>query len=814
MIGIVVVSHSARLAEGLCELAAQVGQGRVKLAAAGGTSDPRNPLGTNAFRVLAAIESAWCDGGVLVFTDLGSAALSAETALGFVDEERRPRIHLCDAPLVEGVVAAVSQGAAGAGIEEILREAASSGKAVPPPVEVAAEAEEVVTLPNRLGLHARPAAQLVRLARRFDARIRVENLSRGAGPVSASGINGVLALGARQGHTLRLRAEGPEARQAVAAVGGFLASGCGERDVPPGSVMVPAARPAAPANGRIAGLPASAGVAIGPLVNLRPVAVEVMPRTANDPAGECRRLDDAIRGAREETTALVAWAKAGAGEDEAGIFDAQSLFLEDTELAGSAARIVRERRVDAAFAWQTAAAEFAARLAALDDPYLAARAADVADVAGRVLRRLAPGAAAVAALRAPAVVAARDLTPSDVRALDPAMVLGLCLETGSASAHSVILARAMGIPAVVGLGPGIGALPDGTEVALDGERGLVWVAPGPEERRALEAARASSLPARRAALANRRRQASTRDGRAIRVFANISSVAEAAEALDYGAEGIGVLRTEFLFLGRTAAPSEEEQAEAYGAIAAVMGSRPLAIRTLDAGGDKSLPYIEAGEEANPFLGWRGIRLTLGRRDLFLTQLRAILRASAGRNVEVLFPMISSTAELCQARAALREAESELAREGVAFQAGVRVGAMIEVPSAVAIAGQLARYAGFFSIGTNDLVQYAMAADRTNSRVAGIADPFQPAVLRLIRQTVEAGRQAGIGVTLCGELAADTLATPLLIGLGLDEFSVSPPLIPELKRAIARVSTAEAEALAREALDFESSDAVRRQLGNG
>ena len=377
----------------------------------------------------------------------------------------------------------------------------------------------------------------------------------------------------------------------------------------------------------------------------------------------------------------------------------------------------------------------------------------------------------------------------------------------------MILARAVGIPAVVGLGPGLGALQDGAEVALDGGRGSVRIAPEADERRSLEAARASWLAARQAAMAERARPARTRDGRPIRVYANISSVAEAAEALDYGAEGVGVLRTEFLFLGRETAPGEEEQAEAYAAIAAVMGGRPLTVRTLDVGGDKSLPYIEIGEEANPFLGWRGIRLTLGRRDLLRTQLRAILRASAGRNVEVLFPMISSAEELCEAAAALREAASELAREGVAFRPDVKAGAMIEVPSAVAVAGQLARHAAFFSIGTNDLVQYAMAADRTNARVAAIADPFQPAVLQLIRQVVEAARQGGIGAALCGELAADTLATPLLIGLGLEEFSVSPPLVPELKRAIAAVSVPEAEALAREVLELESSRAVRRRLAS-
>jgi phosphocarrier protein FPr len=391
------------------------------------------------------------------------------------------------------------------------------------------------------------------------------------------------------------------------------------------------------------------------------------------------------------------------------------------------------------------------------------------------------------------------------------MALGLCLETGSASAHSVILARARGIPVVAGLGPGISALAEGTIVAVDGEQGTVWISPDAGRVQALEGCRQAWLAARGAAEMERLRPAATRDGRRIRVLANISGVAEAAEALACGAEGVGVLRTEFLFLGRTAAPGEEEQVAAYRAIAESLGERQLSVRTLDIGGDKSLPYVEIGEEANPFLGWRGIRVMLGRRDLFRTQLRAILRAGAAQAVELLLPMIAAVDELRETKAMVGEAEAELEREGLPFRKNIRIGIMIEVPAAVAVADQLAQEASFFSIGSNDLIQYVMAADRTNSRVAPIADPFQPAVLRMIRQTIEAGRAAGIGVALCGELAADPLATPLLLGLGLEEFSVSAPLIPELKRAISCWSVPEAESVAHEALAMDSSQAVKRLL---
>jgi phosphocarrier protein FPr len=395
--------------------------------------------------------------------------------------------------------------------------------------------------------------------------------------------------------------------------------------------------------------------------------------------------------------------------------------------------------------------------------------------------------------------------------MDPALVAGLCLETGSATAHSAILARAMGIPAVAGLGPAISAVPEGTTLAVDGDRGVVIISPGPDEAAILESRRKAWLAERQAAALERNQPACTRDGRRIRVLANLNRDSDVIEALNAGAEGVGVLRTEFLFLGRESAPSEEEQFAAYRTIAEALGPRPLVIRTLDIGGDKRVPFIDVSDEANPFLGWRGIRLLLARRDLLRTQLRAILRAGRGFAVEVLLPMISSLAELRDVKTFLSEVADELEREGVPFQQGMKIGIMIEVPSAVAIAGDLAREGNRLSIGTNDLVQYAMAADRTNARVAKLADHFQPAVLRMIAETVRAGRKEGICVDVCGEMAADPMATPLLIGMGVEEFSVSSAAIPELKQAIRRWSIPEVEAILREALAQDSAESVREVL---
>jgi len=826
MIGFVVVSHSAKLAEGVCELAAQAAQGKVRLAAAGGTSDPTNPIGTDAGKVLQAIESVYNEDGVLVFMDLGSAVLSAETALELLEESKRARVHLCSAPLVEGMVAAVSQAVAGAGLEEIVREAQvalaakvaqlGGGSSKPGPSLTAESGEAwqdaLVTVPNRLGLHARPAAQLIRLARPFHARLTIENLTHAAGPFDANSINGVLSLGARRENQLRIRAQGPEAQQALAQLAAFIESGCGEGRES-ATAPVATAAPTPPAPGELAGIPASAGIAIGPLVKLQPATIKAVPGTVDDPEAEWKRLQTAIRGAQDETRALYEWAKANAGASEAGIFDAQLLFLDDPELTSGASHSIRAQRSNAAWAWQAATAKLTERLAALEDSYLRARAADMTDVSTRVLRRLTGQANVAPVLREPSIVSAHDLTPSDVKNLDPAMVLAVCLETGSASAHSVILIRAMVIPAVVGLGPGISALPDGTILAVDGVRGRVRVSPGSDEARDFENRRQAWLSQRQTAQAERHRPACTRDGIRIRVFANLKGVTEVSAALDYGAEGVGLLRSEFLFLGRTVSPSEEEQFTAYRAVAEALGPRPLVIRTMDIGGDKGVPYVDFGEEANPVLGLRGIRVMLERPDLLRKQLRAILRAGFSHPVSIMFPMISSLVELRAAKAALAAVEKELEQEKIPFNKDRKVGIMIEVPAAVVCADQLAREADFFSIGSNDLIQYVMAADRTNARVAPLADPFQPAVMRMIRQTIQEGRKAGIGVTLCGELAADPLATPLLLGLGLQEFSVSGPLIPELKQAIARWSRPEAEALAEELLRLDSSDAARRLLSN-
>jgi phosphocarrier protein FPr len=488
---------------------------------------------------------------------------------------------------------------------------------------------------------------------------------------------------------------------------------------------------------------------------------------------------------------------------EAAIFEAHIELMEDPELAES----VRERvaaGVTAVRAWSTAIEERAAIVAALPDPLLAARADDLRDVGKRVLRlMLGLQQKTLANVSQPVIIIARELTPSETATFDPQRVVGFCITTGGPTAHIAILARALGLPAVVAADEAIFRIPEGTLAIVDGNEGFLLPNPTPSLLNKATIFQQRWLEQRRASLAQAAQPAVTADGHRVEVTANIGSVADAVEALQQGADGVGLLRTEFLFLQRSTAPAEDEQFAVYRDIAETMQQRPVIVRTLDIGGDKPLAYISMKPEMNPFLGERGIRLCLNRPELFRDQLRAILRAAPHGNLRIMFPMIADISEVRRARALIDELCRELSVPPV------QIGIMVEVPSAALMADVIAPEVDFFSIGTNDLTQYTLAVDRGHPSLAAMSDGLHPAVLRLIAHTIDSAHKFGKRADLCGELGSDPLAVPILLGLGLDEFSVTAPAVPLVKAQIRSLRLADAQPLAQKALACATPQEVRQ-----
>ena len=822
MVGIVIVSHSATLAAGVRELAAEMAGPDVRLEVAGGIEAPEPALGTDAVRVAEAIARADAGDGVVVLMDLGSAVLSAETALDLLTSEQRERVLLCEAPLVEGAVAAAVAAKLGASPREVAAEArgglqgktAQLGATEPEPSVSAPPAgarEDALTrtlrIENPLGLHARPAARFVQTAAGFDASVEVTNLTTGRGPASGRSLNGLATLGIRQGHEILVSAHGAHAAAALDALAELAARDFDEQPAP-AAEPAPAAPRGGPTQGAgLTGLPGAPGIVSGPARRLRSVAPEIPTGSSGDPEAEWDALQAALREVRAEIGSTRESVAARAGEYSAAIFDAHLLFLDDDALLEPARRAIFEQGRNAAEAWHAAAEAVAAEYRSLDDDYLSARAEDLTGVARQVVAAL-KGNGTGPQLAGTGIVVAEDLTPADTVALDRELTLGIATAAGSPTSHSAILARSLGIPAAVGLGAALLEVPDETPLLLDGDAGAVYVEPPPELLAELEQRSAVQEEAARAALARAAEPAVTRDGRRIEVVANIGSPDDVPAALENGAEGVGLLRTEFLFLDRETMPGEDEQHEAYGQIAGALEGRPLVLRTLDVGADKPLPYLRARPEANPFLGVRGIRLQLERPELLETQFRAVLRTAAEHPLKVMFPMVATLAEYRHARSALERVRVELEHEGTPVPADLEVGVMIEVPAAALAAESFAPEVGFFSLGTNDLTQYTMAAERGNASVATLADGLHPSVLRLIHMVAEGAGRHDRWVGVCGELAADPVAVPVLIGLGVTELSVNPPSIPAVKHAVRDLDTEAARALADDALGLASATEVR------
>lgn len=571
----------------------------------------------------------------------------------------------------------------------------------------------------------------------------------------------------------------------------------------------------------IQGIGVSEGIRIAPAFvyraahgNVGGASAEWKPITDDSAVveAELAKLREAKALSAGELERLTEKAKETVGEEQAGILAGQRKLLDDPAFYPKMEARIREKLEPAPQAVSEIVSQVASWFEGMTNDYMKERAADIRDIGSRLLACLSPGeSAGLEGITGEVILVADDLTPSDTVQLDPAKVVGFITRTGGATSHTAILARSLGIAAIVGAGDAVDGIDDGDTLVVDGAAGLCIARPGEAEAEQYRLRMGQDLERRKSLEAYAARPAVTADGTRVELAANIGTAAEAGAAAAQGADGVGLYRTEFLFMNSPSMPGEEEQYRAYLEAAQLMEGRPVIIRTMDIGGDKELPYLQLPKEVNPFLGYRAIRIGLSRKELLLTQLRAVLRASAFSKVKVMFPMISGLQEWRQAKEILAEAQAELRQEGVPFDEGMEVGIMVEIPSTAVMAGQFAREVDFFSIGTNDLVQYTLAVDRMNEHVAYLYDYFHPAVLQLIRTVIEASHSAGKWTGMCGGMAGDPLAAPLLLGLGLDEWSMETGRLSPLKEVLAGLDRQECRELAERVLLLDTPQAVRQAL---
>jgi phosphoenolpyruvate-protein phosphotransferase (PTS system enzyme I) len=570
--------------------------------------------------------------------------------------------------------------------------------------------------------------------------------------------------------------------------------------------------PAGSAERILRGIPVSPGVARGRIFVLTRPQVSTIPRqelAESDVARQLARLEQALVDTRHEIQDVQRLVNQGLGAENASIFEAHMMILDDPTLLEEVNRLITENRVTAEYAFQQVSEKFVRTLSAINDDYLRERVSDMRDVTGRVLNKLLGRNEdfRLSQLKEPCIVIAHDLTPTQTAQLDRKLVLGFATDIGGKTSHTAIMARSMRIPAVVGLRNASEALSTGQYALLDGYNGLITI--NPTDQTLFEY---GQLIRKRVTLEEKLRDtidkpAVTLDGTKVVLSANVEQPSDAEAVIASGAEGVGLFRTEYLFVHRDTLPTEEEQYQAYRQVAAALSNQPVIIRTLDLGGDKFLSHLQVPTEMNPFLGWRAIRFCLQERDIFRIQLRAILRASVEGNIRIMYPMISGLDELNQANGVLHEYMAELRAEGIPFDEKIQVGAMIEIPSAAVAAEALARRVQFFSVGTNDLIQYTLAVDRLNEKIAHLYEPTHPAIIRLIKMTADAGKKHGIWTGVCGEMAGDPVLTPLLLGLGVTELSAAPAIVPQIKYLIRRLKISEAESLAEFALGCESASEI-------
>ena len=784
-VGIVVVSHSPALAKAAVDLALEMtpaGGPPVAIAAGG----PGGITGTDAMAVSEAIGRIGSSDGVLVLMDLGSAVLSAEMALEFLDDPDVP-VKLTSAPFVEGLLAAVVSAAGGASLEAVEREArgALAAKAThlgdahdepaAPPVAVAALTRDL-TLINPVGMHARPAAMLVSALGGLDAAVTVQNLRTGRPAAALSGTTALLTLDGRLGDTLRFGASGPDGDEALSRIADLVGRGFDEMDLKAPAAASPAPASAPPPGGGVP-LGVSPGRGVGPVVHMPAPITE--PSSGATVAEEARAAEaDRVDGSASAVAAELRDRASRVDAEAKAILEANALIAEDRGVLDDAHARVMDGIAAAPAVWQAYTAVADAFVAA--GGVIAGRAADVQDVRNRIVAHLqglpAPG---VPGRTEPFVLIARDLAPADTALLDPEVCRALVTAEGGPTSHAAILARSLGLPAVVGARAALD-IPEGTLLLVDGGTGELVVDPAPELVAQVRAAPKAPEFGGAGALA---------DGTPVKLKANVGGTADAQRAATARAQGVGLFRTEFLFLDRAAPPTHEEQVAAYRAVLERFPHDDVVVRTLDAGADKPLAFVGPQHEDNPALGVRGLRTSWRWPEVLDEQLAAIAEAAraTGTSPWVMAPMVSTIAEAA-AFVALAKGH------GIAT-----AGVMVETPSAALLADELLGVVDFVSLGTNDLAQYTMAADRLAGELAALNDPWQPAVLRLIGLVGAAGRRTGVPVGVCGEAAGDPLLAAVLVGLGVTSLSMAPGLLGSVAAQLAAIDAATCERAAHAAL---------------
>ncbi|MFW5979201.1 MAG: phosphoenolpyruvate--protein phosphotransferase [Halanaerobium sp.] len=562
------------------------------------------------------------------------------------------------------------------------------------------------------------------------------------------------------------------------------------------------------------GIAASPGIAIGKSLLKVEKEIEIDKKNINENQieQETEKLHNALSKSKEQLEQLKEETAEKLGEEKAEIFAAHLMILDDPEVIPAFENKIKDNKLNAAAAVKKVIDEFAAMFAAMDDEYLRERGSDIKDVGMRVIKNLLGIEDIADKMEEEVIIIAEDLTPSDTAQLDTDKVLAFVTRDGSRTSHSAIMARSLGIPSVVGVGSElIEKAKNGMEIIVDGNSGDIYFNPEQSTLTEYEAKLEKYEAEQERLKAFKNKSAETKDGHRVEVVGNMGNLKDVDPILANGGEGVGLFRSEFLYMDRDQLPTEEEQFEVYKEVAEKMGDKPVIIRTLDVGGDKELPYLDFPEEMNPFLGYRAIRVCLERDDIFKPQLRALLRAGSFGNLKIMFPMISSLNELLAAKAKVEEVKAELRAEGLEYNAEIDLGMMIEIPAAVMIADKLAKEVDFFSIGTNDLIQYTVAVDRMNEQIAEMHTPYHPAVLRLVKKTIEAAHAEDIWVGMCGEAAGEELLLPFLLGAGLDEFSMSAVSILKIKEILTKWTLAEAEKTSQQVLNLGTAAEVKNYL---